>query len=77
MTALWSSFSSMDGRALYVWAAALGVLVFIVVELVLLEIRRRSIMQHLGQSGHESPGHEKSGHKRPLPPGGGETGGNK
>lgn len=51
----------MDGRALYVWAAVLGVLIFIVVELVLLELRRRSIMQHLGQSGHENLDHDEIG----------------
>lgn len=59
MAALWRSFSSLDGPALYVWAAVLGVLVFIVVELVLIELRRRSIMQHLGQSRHENLGHDE------------------
>lgn len=52
MTALWDIFT-LDGQALYWWAAVFGVLVFIVAELVLLEVRRRSIRGHLGSSGQE------------------------
>lgn len=55
MTALWSSLSSMDSQTLYVWAAIVAVLVFIVAELILLELRRRSILGHLGQSQPQVP----------------------
>lgn len=38
----------LDGFALYDWAAIAGAVVFIVAEVLLLVLRRRSIMAHLG-----------------------------
>lgn len=52
MAALWHSFFSMGGHALYLWAAIVGVLVFVVLELTLLLLRHRSIVEHLGGSSH-------------------------
>lgn len=52
MAALWDGFFSMGGHALYLWAAIIGVLVFVVLELTLLLLRRRSIIEHLGRPSH-------------------------
>lgn len=40
----------MGAHDLYDWAALAGALAFATVELMLLEIRRRSILGYLGQS---------------------------
>lgn len=77
MTALWNSFLSMDSQTLYVWAAIVAVLVFIVAELVLLELRRRSIMGHLGQFKPENPKQDEISTQTSTATGGSETGGYK
>lgn len=76
MAAFWSSLSALSGQALYVWAAIIGLLVFIVAELVLLELRRRSIMGHLGEFRPDDP---KQGNvsKPTSAAGGSKTGDNK
>ena len=52
MTTLWQDLFSGNGYALYVWAAVVGVLVFVLVELLLLQLRQRSILDHLGRYRH-------------------------
>ena len=44
----WSNFLSMGGYGLYVWGSYAAVFGLIAVEVVLLVIRRRNIVNHLG-----------------------------
>lgn len=44
----WYDFLSMGGYALYVWGSYAVALALIVTELVLLTLRRRTILGHLG-----------------------------
>ncbi len=44
----WQAFFDMGGYALYVWGAYVVTAVLIVLELVLLALRRRAILRHLG-----------------------------
>lgn len=44
----WEDFFAMGGYALYVWGSYGVTLVLIALELVLLALRRRVILQHLG-----------------------------
>lgn len=53
--ASWSDFFAMGGYALYVWGSYVVTLVLIVLELVLLALRRRAILQHLGVLDGEAP----------------------
>ena len=46
----WSEFFSMGGYALYIWAAYAVALAVIVIEVVLLVLRRRNILRFLGRS---------------------------
>lgn len=46
--ASWQDFFAMGGYALYVWGSYGVTLVLIALELVLLGLRRRAILQHLG-----------------------------
>lgn len=52
----WAEFFSMGGYALYIWAAYAVALAVIVIEVVLLMLRRRNILRFLGRSrGASSP----------------------
>ncbi len=44
----WLEFLQMDGVALYVWGAYLAAPALMLTELVLLALRRREILAHLG-----------------------------
>lgn len=46
--ASWQAFFDMGGYALYVWGSYAVTAVLIVLELVLLALRRRTILRHLG-----------------------------
>ena len=46
----WSEFFAMGGYALYIWAAYAVALAVIVIEVVLLVLRRRNILRFLGRS---------------------------
>ena len=45
----WSDFFAMGGYALYVWGAYAVTLVVMVSEVVLLALRRRSLVERLGR----------------------------
>lgn len=51
----WQDFLNMGGYALYVWGSYAVTFILIVLELVLLALRRRAILQHLGVSEAASP----------------------
>lgn len=44
----WADFVAMGGYALYVWGSYAVTFILIALELVLLALRRRAILQHLG-----------------------------
>ena len=44
----WSDFFAMGGYALYVWGSYAVTFILVALELVLLVLRRRAILQHLG-----------------------------
>jgi len=46
--ASWQAFFAMGGYALYVWGAYAVTVILIVLELVMLGLRRRAILRHLG-----------------------------
>jgi heme exporter protein D len=46
----WNEFWAMGGYALYVWGSYAVTFGLIAVEVVLLILRRRSILEHLGRS---------------------------
>lgn len=46
--ASWQDFFAMGGYALYVWGSYVITAILILVELVLLVLRRRAILKHLG-----------------------------
>lgn len=46
--ASWSDFFAMGGYALYVWGSYAVTFILVALELVLLVLRRRAILQHLG-----------------------------
>ena len=49
---VWDSFSEflhMGGYGLYVWGSVIVTFGFMVVELVILSLRRRAIIEHLGR----------------------------
>ena len=52
--ASWSDFFAMGGYGLYVWGSYGVTLILIVLELVLLALRRRAILRHLGVQGAEA-----------------------
>lgn len=45
----WADFLHMGGYGLYVWGSVIVTFGFMVVELVILSLRRRAIMEHLGR----------------------------
>lgn len=47
--ASWSDFAAMGGYALYVWGSYGVALVLLAMEIVLLVLRKRSILQQLGR----------------------------
>jgi len=47
----WNEVLHMGGYGVYVWGACLAIAVALLAEQVLLRWRRRSILDHLGQSG--------------------------
>ena len=47
--ASWSNFFAMGGYALYVWGSYGVALVLLAMEIVLLVLRKRSILQQLGR----------------------------
>ena len=47
--ASWSDFFAMGGYALYVWGSYGVALVLLAMEIVLLVLRKRSILQQLGR----------------------------
>lgn len=51
----WQAFFAMGGYGLYVWGSYAVTFILIVLELVLLALRRRAILQHLGVSESRSP----------------------
>lgn len=51
----WGEFLAMGGYALYIWAAYAVALAVIVIEVVLLVLRRRNILRFLGRSRQPSP----------------------
>lgn len=46
----WGNFWAMGGYALYVWGSYAITLMLIAVEVALLILRRRSLLEHLGQT---------------------------
>ena len=46
--ASWEDFFAMGGYGLYVWGSYAVTFILIVLEVVLLALRRRTILQHLG-----------------------------
>jgi len=56
----WSNFFAMGGYGLYVWGSYAVVAGFIAAEVVLLMLRRRNILNHLGLMA-KSRGSRKSG----------------
>lgn len=50
--AVWQDFFAMGGYALYVWGSYGVTFILIALEVVLLALRRRAILRHLGV--HES-----------------------
>jgi heme exporter protein D len=46
----WSEFFAMGGYAVYIWGAYVVTLAVVVVEVVLLILRRRNILRFLGRS---------------------------
>ena len=47
--ASWQAFWDMGGHGLYVWGAYVVTLAVVVTEIVVLFIKRRSILDHLGR----------------------------
>ena len=54
----WADFFNMGGYALYVWGSYGMTAILLAVELVLLALRRRNILAHLGASAPDSQGRE-------------------
>jgi heme exporter protein D len=46
----WSEFLFMDGYGMYVWSACLAIVAALVMELLVLRWRRRSILDHMGKA---------------------------
>lgn len=57
----WSDFIAMGGYGPYVWGAYLVALAVVVVELILLRLRRRNILRYFGKSTRREPGHVGQG----------------
>jgi heme exporter protein D len=53
----WAEFFAMGGYAVYIWGAYLVALAVIVIEVVLLVLRRRNILRFLGRSRQPSIDH--------------------
>jgi heme exporter protein D len=53
----WTDFLAMGGYGPYVWGAYLVALAVVVVELILLRLRRRNILRYFGESTRREPGH--------------------
>lgn len=47
----WADFFHMGGYGLYVWGSVIVTFGFMVVELVILSLRRKAILEHLGRLG--------------------------
>jgi heme exporter protein D len=45
----WADFLHMGGYGLYVWGSVIVTFGFMLVELVILSLRRRAIIEHLGR----------------------------
>lgn len=52
----WTDFLAMGGYGPYVWGAYLVALAVVVVELILLRLRRRNILRYFGKSTRRKPG---------------------
>jgi heme exporter protein D len=53
--ASWQDFFAMGGYALYVWGSYAVTFILIALELLLLALRRRALLQHLGVREAENP----------------------
>jgi heme exporter protein D len=51
----WSEFWAMGGYGLYVWGSYVVTILFMVTEVVLLLLRKGTILQHLGRLARNRP----------------------
>lgn len=58
----WSTFFYMDGYGVYLWSACLAIGAALTIELLLLRLRRRSILDHLGRTEPLQEGGDEAAH---------------